>query len=216
MLKVTLAIVLTEDNLPGPIRLSSPESTHSPSSFLMSSSSLSKHTPLTTFGGFFSNMAEVTTSAVFGCPVPNDEPGGEPTATTFATAVLFFRNRFPFWPSSLLDSAETGLSSTFGGDGMVTISDVACFWVCWRLWMRLSIWASLLITAVWELWRDEGTLLWRWDHRFLFVGILNKFSRYYCCAIPWIFWMCLAFTKGGPTAVAWRWWNLFQKPAPSS
>ena len=153
--KGTLSAVLTEAGNPSFNKLLSVESQESPSSFLMSSSSLSRFTPLTTLMDLISKPAkESSAPAALDLDLtPTSGPFGDPEAaavlalSTALAAALFLRKRFPFRLWSLLDWAETGTLVVSGGGELRCL---ASSWTCLRLRMLPSIWASLLRAAVWE------------------------------------------------------------------
>ena len=178
---------LNDTLFPGVRRLLSSESIESPSSFFMSSSSLSRLTPPTTLN----DASGTTASAALDLDLtPTCGPCGDVAAETAAavllllraTAVLLLRKRFPLRLWSLLDCAEccTGASRDWAakGGGETPKSEVkfsagfAACPACCRLRMRLSIWASRLRAAVWEPRREDEAFLsrggerWREKHKY--------------------------------------------------
>lgn len=95
--------------LPGIKKLLSIEFNESPRSFLMSSSSLSRHTPLNTLPEFVSKPSEGTTaSAALDLNLtPTSGLCGALAAAAAVMAALLLRKRFPFRLCSLLDCAES-------------------------------------------------------------------------------------------------------------
>jgi len=174
----TSSAVLMEEGLPGKKR-SPTESNDSPRSFLMSSSSLSRLTPLTTLSDFVALDPDLT---------PTAPPFGKPAAAVVVvmsltvTAALFLRKRIPFRLRLPLDCAEscTGASRDRAARGGEIPTPEVWFsagcgprlaspWTCLRLRTRLSIWARLLRAAAWEpCWEDdrcltgEGERGWSW------------------------------------------------------
>lgn len=162
----TLSVVLLEEALWG-LKLSSVESKESPSSFLMSSSSLSRLIPLTTLSVFLSKAAGGTIQPTsLGLHVtPTSGPFGDALLQlSTVTAALFLRKRFPFGLWSLLDCDEASTDfNTLSGCGELPL--LACSRACWRLRIRISIWSSLLFAAVWEPSREDDTYLFKWGKR---------------------------------------------------
>lgn len=167
---------------PGVRKLLSSESNESPSSFFMSSSSLSRLMPPTTLN--------VASAALDLDLTPTSGPCGDVAAAAAAavlllfraTAVLLLRKRFPLRLWSLLDCAEfcteasrcwaaAGVGETSKSEVKFSAGFVACP-TCCRLRMRLSIWASRLRAAVWEPRREDETFLsrsrerWREKHKY--------------------------------------------------
>lgn len=136
----TLSAVLLEEGL-SRLKLLSVESEESPSSFLMSSSSLSRLTPLTSLTDFDSKPNEGTDAALDLDLKATSGPLGDPaeaaavSVLSTATATLLLRKRFPFWLSSVLDCVESSTGAprdwaTTGG-GENPMSEV-------RLWAGIG------------------------------------------------------------------------------
>lgn len=143
-------------------QLFSTESNESPSSFLMSSSSLSRFTALTALTDFVSEPAEETTALDVDLT-----PACAPAMLLLfrVTTMLFLRKSFPlgFW--SLLDSAECCRVGERPKSKVKSSAGLGLSLPCLRLRMRFSISATLHKADAWEPRREERTFLARWAVR---------------------------------------------------
>lgn len=140
--------------------LFSTESNESPSSFLMSSSSLSRFTALTVLTDFVSEPAKGTTVTALDVDLA---PACAPAMLWLfrVTTALFLRKSFPlrFW--SLLDSAECCRVGERPKSEVKSSAGLGLCTPCLRLWMRFSISPTLFRAEVWEPCREDGTFLAR-------------------------------------------------------